>query len=74
MKRPTYLILSLLLVAVTICACLLGIGAYRDQFTDIRGVFYLKTSPRLDLSGQPLENLEQLRQFPALEWVDLRGT
>lgn len=74
MKSKIFLILGMLLAALTLSACLLGTGAYRDRFAELGGVFYLKLSPRLDLSGKPLESIEPLRQFPQLEQLDLRGS
>ncbi len=74
MKRLQYLILAVVLSAVTVCASLLGVRAYRDQFVTLRETTYLKASRRLDLSGKPAENLEELLQFTHLKTLDLRGS
>lgn len=74
MKTLKYLVLGTALTAVTVCACLLGVRTYRNQFVDVHNDSYVQASTRLDLSGKPLENLEELRQFPQLEWLDLRGS
>lgn len=74
MRSKIFLVLGLLLTALTLCACLMGTGAYRSLFAQIREESYLKTANRLDLSGKPLESIAVLRQFSQLDSLDLRST
>ena len=74
MRGRKFLVLGALLTSVTVGACLMGIRAYRGQFVDVRGRSFVRTDTRLDLSGQPLEDPEELLQFSRLEFLDLRGT
>ena len=71
--RKRKLILGTLLLA----AVVVGLFAYRnyqDRFAKVNQIRYEKTVTEMDLSGQPLHDLEELRAFSNLKKLDLRGT
>ena len=56
---------------------LLGVFAYQRyqaQFARVNQIRYEKTVEEMDLSGQPLNEPEELRVFQNLKKLDLRGT
>ena len=73
-KSRIFLVPALLLAVLTLCACLLGIPAYRDAHVPETEVTAQPEVIRLDLSGKPVEDLSALRQHSRLEWLDLRGS
>ncbi len=73
-KSRMILIPAVLLTCLTLAACLLGIPAYRDGYVNRQQEDSRRMVTRLDLSGVPMEQLQTLRQYPRLEWLDLRGS
>lgn len=65
------------LLGILLAAVCLGVGSYlsyQRRFTRVGNDRYEKTIEVLDLSGTPLENVEQLQAFTGLKTMDLRGT
>lgn len=74
MKRRKILMVILVILALLAA---LGVKKYQDyqaQFAYFDETRYEKVVQTMDLSGQPLGDLEQLKQFPELKSLDLRGT
>lgn len=74
MKKKTRIVLLLLLVVIALVLCLCGYRTYQNRFAYINGERHEKIIESLDLSGQTVQNLEELKSFPELKKLDLRGT
>lgn len=62
------------LIAVLLLAALLGGCTQEEPTVTINGVAYTLDITTLDLSGGPVDNLDQLDLFPNLTQLDLRNT
>lgn len=71
--RKRKLILGTLLLAAVVVS-LFAYRNYQNRFAKVNQIRYEKTVAEMDLSGQPLNDLEELRAFPNLKKLDLRGT
>ena len=77
MKLRKFLLISLAILVILALAAGFGIQQYRkyqDRFIMIDNVKYEKTTQVMDLSNRPLGDLEQLRQLPDLQYLNLHGT
>ncbi|MBE6921738.1 MAG: hypothetical protein E7465_00975 [Ruminococcaceae bacterium] len=71
--RKRKLILGTLLLAAVVVS-LFAYRNYQNRYAKVSQIRYEKTVAEMDLSGQPLNDLEELRAFPNLKKLDLRGT
>lgn len=69
MKKEKLILILLAVVLGFLCG-----RTYMDQFTYVNEVRYKKNVETLDLSGQTIANLEELKAFSGLKTLDLRET
>lgn len=71
MKKST--VVSLIIASVLVLCAFAGFF-FCINYLVIDGTVYEKDASSLDLSGKPIEDLEKLAQFTALEHLDVRNT
>lgn len=74
MKDRKHSPVAAILLLLAACVSIAGIHHYLSGFVHVNGTRYDKSATTLDLSGESLTRLDELRLMPELKRLDLRGT